>query len=191
MVDRPENYRWSSYRATAGLEKAPDWLDTTAAYRQFGPDVVTAQTQYRDFVAERLDNHDSPWDHLTNGIYLGSEAWVKQMRAIVESRPRSTDHPKEQRAVGRPQMPAVIAAVAEIAGEPAAAIRSRGGSQSRRLAAWLGWHEGLLTLRSIAASLRLRSEGYVSGMIRRCEIEFGLDQTLLAHLDRAIAVLRV
>ncbi|MEO8034441.1 MAG: hypothetical protein ABI837_08400 [Acidobacteriota bacterium] len=26
MVKRPEDYRWSSYRATAGLEKAPEWL---------------------------------------------------------------------------------------------------------------------------------------------------------------------
>lgn len=28
----------------------------------------------------------------------------------------------------------------------------------RALAAWIGWHEGLVTLRSIAASLQLRSE---------------------------------
>src|SRR5215213_7818881 len=25
MVTRPEDYRWSSYQATAGLESAPDW----------------------------------------------------------------------------------------------------------------------------------------------------------------------
>jgi hypothetical protein len=31
MVDRPEKYRWSSYRATAKLEAPPKWLDTPAA----------------------------------------------------------------------------------------------------------------------------------------------------------------
>ncbi|HYI07671.1 MAG TPA: hypothetical protein VEK57_01250 [Thermoanaerobaculia bacterium] len=27
MAGRPKDYRWSSYRATAGLEKAPEWFD--------------------------------------------------------------------------------------------------------------------------------------------------------------------
>ena len=31
MVERPEDYRWSSYRATAGLEAAPPWLDVASA----------------------------------------------------------------------------------------------------------------------------------------------------------------
>jgi hypothetical protein len=36
MVDRPEQYKWSSYRATAGLEKAPEWFDLDAALSLFG-----------------------------------------------------------------------------------------------------------------------------------------------------------
>src|SRR6266567_1165722 len=35
MVERPEDYRWSSYRATAGLEAAPEWLDVDAALAPF------------------------------------------------------------------------------------------------------------------------------------------------------------
>ena len=27
MVAKPEEHRWSSYRATAGFERAPAWLD--------------------------------------------------------------------------------------------------------------------------------------------------------------------
>ena len=57
--------------------------------------------------------------------------------------------------------------------------------------AWIGWHEGLVTLRTIAASLRMRSEGHISGLIRRCEQEFSTDATLLAYLDQALAVVRV
>jgi hypothetical protein len=51
---------------------------------------------------------------------------------------------------------------------------------------WLGWHEGLVTLRSIAAWLRLR-EGHISNLIRHCEEIFGENATLLAHHDRAVA----
>ena len=60
----------------------------------------------------------------------------------------------------------------------------------RRLVAWIGWHEGLVTLRSIAATLRLRSEGHVSNLIRRCEREFSRDASLLGQLDTALAELR-
>ncbi len=159
MVARPESYRWSSYRATAGLETAPDWLDTSTALAAFAPDTALSQTFYRDFVEQKVASKERLWDKVVNGIYLGTEAWRRKMRNVVESKPRSTDYPKAHRAVGRPRMNRVIAALSKSSGEPAEAIRTASGSALRRLAAWIGWNEGLLTLRSIAAALRLRSEG--------------------------------
>jgi hypothetical protein len=50
--------------------------------------------------------------------------------------------------------------------------------------------ERRVTLRSIAASLRLRSEGHISNLIKRCEDLFAEDATLLAYHDRALAALR-
>ena len=190
MVERPEDYRWSSYRATAGLEGAPDWLDLQAGLSQFAPQTELAQTYYREFVAQKIASDESLWDQLINGIYLGRESWAKSMRKWVESKPRSTDHPVSQRAIGRPKMADVISAVAKVAGQTGAAIREMRGGALRRLAAWIGWHEGLLTLRSIAASLRLRSEGHVSDMISRCERQFRFDRMLLDQFDAAIALLR-
>lgn len=187
LVERPEAYRWSSYRMTAGLESSPDWFDSAAALDAFDDDRARAHEQYRDFVIAPHDD-EQLWDRVMNGMYLGTRDWAKQMRALVEARPRSTDHPKAQRAVGRPKMFEVIGAVARAAGESAVAIRSN--TSLRRLAAWIGWHEGLLTLRSIAASLRLRSEGHISNLIRRCEREFGTNAMLLAQLDSALVSLR-
>ena len=190
MVARPEDYHWSSYRSSAGLEPAEDWLDTSAVLGLFHDDPVIAMREYQEFVLAKIDSTECLWDNTVNGIYLGSESWTKRMRAIVESRPRSTDHPIKHRAVGRPQMATIVAAVAQVASKSADTIREMRGGALRRLVAWIGWHEGLVTLRSIAASLRLRSEGHVSGMIRRCEREFGHDPCLLPQLDSAIALLR-
>lgn len=190
IVQQLETYRWSSYRATVGLDEAPDWLDINAALTAFSNDRSDAHARFREFVLDRMESSDRLWDLVTNGMYLGSEDWTKRMRSVVEAHPRSTDHPKQQRAVGRPRMHAVIAAVARAAGECADTVRSKRGNVLRRLAAWLGWHEGLITLRSIAASLRLRSEGHISSLIRRCEEEFSWNSTLLAHLDLALADLR-
>ena len=84
----------------------------------------------------------------------------------------------------------IIDAVAKAAEVTADMIRRTRGGVLRRLSAWIGWNEGLITLRSIAASLRMRSEGHISSLIRRCEREFGSEQVLLSWLDAAIATLR-
>jgi hypothetical protein len=190
MVERPEDYRWSSYRATAGFAPAPDWLDTASALDVFGGDALDAQAQYRSFVAARFGSAERLWDQVRNAIFMGGEQWARRMQERIESKPRSTDHPKAQRAVGRPAMATVVLAVARVGDVPPDAVRSRAAGRWRRLIAWIGWHEGLVTLRSIAATLRLRSEGYVSHLIRRCEDELARDRTLLAGLDTALSMLR-
>jgi hypothetical protein len=84
----------------------------------------------------------------------------------------------------------IVDAVAKVADVTASLIRATRGGMLRRLAVWIGWNEGLITLRSIAASLRLRSEGHISSLIKRCEREFGKERTLLTWLDGALATLR-
>ena len=191
LAARPEAYRWSSYRATAGLESAPEWLDQHAPLAPFAPDTQLAQTYYREFVAAKINSDECLWDRVINGIYLGDESWAKKMRRVVETKPRSTDHPRAQRAVGRPKMHDIVSAVAQAGGVAASTIREVRGGRLRQLVAWIGWHEGLVTLRTIAASLRMRSEGHISGLIRRCEQEFSIDARLLACLDQALAAVRV
>lgn len=190
IVSRPEDYRWSSYRATAGLEAAPAWLDIASALAWLHPDRSMAQAEYQRFVQAKTGCEDRLWDNLVNSIYLGSEEWAKRTRKIVESKPRSSDHPKVQRAVGRPAIQQVVETVARVGELPREVVRSRSGGAWRRLIAWIGWYEGLVTLRTIAAALRLRSEGYVSQLIRRCERELASDRRLLAGLDLALAALR-
>ncbi len=190
MVEQPEDYRWSSYRATAGLEVAPAWLDVASALACLSDDPAAAKAAYGQFVQEKIGCKDRLWDEVTHAIYLGSEEWTKRMRKVVESQPRSTDHPAQQRAVGRPDLRAIVKTVAAVGSTSQEAVRSVKGGPLRRLIAWLGWHEGLITLRSIAATLRLRSEGYVSNLIRRCDRELASDGLLLANLDATLAILR-
>jgi putative transposase len=190
MVARPEDYLWSSYRSTAGLEPSEQWLDVPSILGLFDDDPAIAQREYQEFVRAKIDGAGCLWDNVVNGIYLGTESWAKHVRKVVESKPRSTDHPKAHRAVGRPTMATIVSAVAHTAARSVTNVRAKRGGALRWLIAWIGWHEGLVTLRSIAASLRLRSEGYVSGMIRRCEREFANSAVLLGQLDLALASLR-
>src|SRR5213078_2185309 len=148
----PADYRWSSYRATAGLEEAPEWLAAGVALLPFGPDAATASNEYQKFVCAKIGSKERLWDKVVHAIYLGSPEWAKRMRKQVESKLRSSDHPRKQRGVGRPRMHEVVAAVAKAGSTSVATIRKSRGGMLRALAAWLGWNEGWLTLRSIAAS---------------------------------------
>lgn len=187
LVERPEDYCWSSYRATAGLEEAPAWLDVDGALQLWPDERSVSQIYYRQYVLERIGIEDSLWQDLINGIYLGGESWTKAMRAQVESKIRSSDHPRAQRAVGRPHMSAIIGAVAKVTGETTDRIRTT--RPFRALVAWIGWNEGLITLREIAASLRLRSEGHISNMIRSVELQFERDESLRSHLELSMSAL--
>jgi hypothetical protein len=135
IVERPEDYRWSSYRATAGFENAPDWMDVDSALNAFAPDKLVAQMYYREFVLAKIGCEDRLWDHLVNALYLGTEAWTKTMRQKAEGKPRSTDHPRVQRAVGRPKIREVVSAVARAAGVGASEIRATRGGPLRQLVA--------------------------------------------------------
>jgi hypothetical protein len=87
-------------------------------------------------------------------------------------------------------MHAIAKAVADVRKRLQEVIRPTSSAERRRLTAWIGWHQGLITLRSIATGLRLRSEGYVSSLIRRCDQEFATNRPPLSQLDAALAVLR-
>jgi putative transposase len=49
---RPEQWRWSSYRAHIGLDHAPPFLALSAFLQLFGPTPARAQAAYKRFVQE-------------------------------------------------------------------------------------------------------------------------------------------
>lgn len=188
MVACPEDYPWSSYPATAGLEPAPGWLALDSLVPFFG-EPSTWQANYRAYVAEKIDSTERLWDKIENRIYLGTESWMKEVRKIVESKPRHDDHPRPQREVGRPKMAKIIAAVGKALGVSAEWIRTTHGNEARRIVAWLGWYEGRRRLRAIAAALLLNSSGRVSDLVRQCDRLLDHDPALQAKVDLALAAL--
>lgn len=99
MVPHPRQWAWSSYRATVGEARAPDWLTTDWVLGQFGPRVGPAQEQYRTFVADGRGG-PRPWEQLTGQIYLGSEDFVAQHQPNRGIR----DIPRRQTQAHRPSL---------------------------------------------------------------------------------------
>ena len=190
MVERPEKHQWSSHNALLGTVEAPEWLALDDALIPFGPDRDLARENYRQFVNAGIGVEMKLWDKLVGDIYLGSATWVEKMREKVELKPRSAEHPRLQRVVGRPTMSRVVTAVAECLAIDEGLIRDGRGGMPRMLTAWLGFHEGLSTNAEIAAALRMRSSGHVSDLIRKCDRELSANIDAREVIDRCLSTLR-
>jgi REP element-mobilizing transposase RayT len=189
MVERPEEYRWSSYRATVGLEAPPAWLTIDWVLGQFGSEPKAAAVRYAEFVDAGVGIERSPWDDLVGQIFLGTADWIERMQALIDEEPRSEEHPRAQVHIARPTMEAVVDAVAKTFECTSAAVCTRAIPAARMLAAWLAWHEGLLRLRQIRAAFRLRSNGTISDLIRRCARELERDAVLRIAANACRALL--
>ncbi|MFA6958987.1 MAG: transposase [Thermoanaerobaculia bacterium] len=168
MVARPEEYRWSSYRAMAGYEPMPEWLTVDELAEFFDP-AGDWRSNFRGYVEENLTSDERLFSRVQRQIYLGTEQWIASMRTLIESKPRSDAHPRVQREVGRPSMAQIVDAVAGALGVARSRLREGRGGLGRMVIAWLGWREGLHQLRTIADALGLRSLGRVSDLVREAE----------------------
>jgi putative transposase len=190
MVARPEDYEWSSYRATAGFEAAPEWLAVNASLMDFGPTVEVQRVEYRKFVDGGVGIERSPFENLVGQIYLGSREWVEKMQKLVESEPRSSEHPAEQLYAGRPEVAKVIRIVADAFGTNEEAVRNTHGGNDRRFVAWLCCYETNESNVRVAAALRLRSNSRVSALVQECEKATRDDESLNALLTQCVTTLR-
>lgn len=189
MVAAPELYEWSSYRATVGLVEAPSWLAVDNVLVHFGPEKNFARESYRRFVADGIGSTRCPWDDLVGGLYLGTPSWVENMQERVELKPRSTDHPFDQRVPVRPDMTTIVDTVANVMRIPVDRICVKRSLVPRMIASWLGCYEAMLPNNVIAAGLRMRSASNVTQLIRKCEQSLGND-AIRECLDRCITTLR-
>lgn len=96
MVERVDEWRWSSYAAMCAAETAPPWLQTDWLLSQFGTDRAQAIAGYAEFVQRGL-GQSSIWAQLKGQIYLGSPEFVSRMQAHIERQPTIAEIPRAQR----------------------------------------------------------------------------------------------
>ena len=105
MVDRVEDYPWSSYLQTLGRVRSVDWLETDWTLLHFGREACEARERFRDSVADAAAANYRPWEELTGQIYLGGELFRKRLDALLPTRPPVIEIPRPQRALApRPSL---------------------------------------------------------------------------------------
>lgn len=96
MVRHAKEWRWSSYRATVGLDESERCLTTDWVLAGFAKTKKVAQERYRDFV-QAGKGQPSPWQKLKNQIYLGSDEFVNDMQCKLDPEQSLKDIPKKQK----------------------------------------------------------------------------------------------
>ncbi|GBE06280.1 transposase IS200 like protein [bacterium BMS3Abin10] len=101
LVEKPEQWKWSSYKATAGRQKPHPCLTTDWILSQFGRKKRQAEKQYRDFVISGIDEDKICKDIRTKSI-LGEEDFVKTLLNYLRGYEDIQEIPKSQRYISRP-----------------------------------------------------------------------------------------
>lgn len=138
MVQKPVDWKWSSYRASVGLEPAVPWLAVDGLLAHFAKRRSLAQQRYAQFVAEGI-KAASPWSNLQGQVFLGDEQFVQRMQAHLLSGKDDMQIPLAQR---RPPPPPLAEIEHHAADRNAAIVAAyaTGGYSYQQLADYFGLH---------------------------------------------------
>jgi putative transposase len=188
MVGTAGEWPWSSYRATAGLERAPEWLDTASILDRFDPsDRSVAMQSYREFVAAGAGQHDSPWEKLRAGLYLGSESFIGFIEELTATRKTRVSEPVSQRNV-RVVAADTVRRIVESELARAIVPKSWKCEQARLMFALLARKESVATYSEIGSILGLSPPGARS-LYARAEALYALDRGFRREVDRVMVTI--
>ena len=103
MVKKPEEWNWSSYRATAGLKSLPDYLTADWILGLFNRNKREVQKRYRQFVREGI-HQGLPWGELQGQVLLGEEGFIDRFKDLLIDKDQAKEIPRSQRYVSRPRL---------------------------------------------------------------------------------------
>ena len=178
MATRMEKWPWSSYQATVGKVKSPDWLAVDSLLANFSQRKGTARNAYAKFVEEGIGK-PSPWEKLRGQIYLGSEKFMEMMQERVDNEDL-TNVSRAQRQPSRPEADAIIAAVSKAYSISEANVLQRNHKEAFNAAVYLLRRVGNLPLRRVA-----EMAGISTGRVSQIQASMQ-DKSLPTTLDKML-----
>lgn len=144
LVHAPEDWPWSSYRATVGLAPKPRFLSTSVVLSVFGsPSDDAARRSLREFVDQAEPRGAEAADltaRIDRDAIAGDRAFIRRFDpSLVEARCDS-EYPRRHRYAGRPALEQLFAGrpTAEHLAEAIRVARERYGYRLQEIAATLG-----------------------------------------------------
>ena len=145
-VQRVEQGRWSSYRATVGLDASPAWLTVDWVLSQCARQRAAARRQYRAFVRDGVGQPSIwPGDHAP--AVLGEPAFIEQLRDHLRGAEAVQEIPRRQRYLGRPTLQTLLGGPLSRARRDALIVRAveRHGYSQKEVADAVGLHSSTVS----------------------------------------------
>jgi REP element-mobilizing transposase RayT len=101
VVERPEAWKWSSYRATAGRETPASCLTVDWVLGQFSRKRTKAEQEYRQFVTWGIGK-ETIWGEVKGQSILGEDDFVEGLIPHIKKYQDIPEIPKSHRYVNRP-----------------------------------------------------------------------------------------
>ena len=125
---QPGGWPWTNFRATAGKEPAPAWLEVDWTLAQFGRERPAARIAYRRFIEEGRSS-PSPLDGVQGQAFLGDRRFLRNTKRLLSSRAFRKRVRRRFRAPQDPGLGEIERAVAREWGVPLAKLRRHGGEE--------------------------------------------------------------
>lgn len=102
-VEKPEEWKWSSYQGTAGLSTPHPLLTTDWILGRFGKEKRQARDKYVAFILEGISG-EAIWDELAGQCLLGDGNFIDRLKRYLGNREDIKEIPARQRLLGRPSL---------------------------------------------------------------------------------------
>jgi len=103
MVEKPEEWKWSSYLTTAGRGKSHPCLTSDWILGQFSGKRGKAEQEYRQFVSWGIGK-PTIWTEVKGQSLLGEESFVDQLVDHLKKHKDIPEIPRSQRYTDRPSL---------------------------------------------------------------------------------------
>ena len=108
VIERPEDWKWSSYRATAGMEQPHPCLTREWVLGQFSRTRAKAEKEYRHFVKWGIGK-ETIWNEVKGQSILGEDDFVDSLADHLKRHKNVPEIPKSQRFANRPALDKIFA----------------------------------------------------------------------------------
>lgn len=102
-VERPGDWKWSSYRGTAGIESPHTCLTVDWILGQFGGKKRQAERNYQEFVKAGV-HQKGIWKEVRGQSILGEDTFFDRLLVHIKANEEMKEIPRKQRFVGRPPL---------------------------------------------------------------------------------------
>ncbi len=103
LMEKPDEWKWSSYLATAGKTEPHPSLTTDWVLGQFSRKRSKAEQEYRQFVSWGI-GQKSIWTEVRGQALLGEDSFVEKLTDRLKKHKDIPEIPRSQRYATRPQL---------------------------------------------------------------------------------------